>query len=218
MAPINASAPRINDHLCDACAAHVSGVMAHLDALGISYRVDPGLVRGLDYYTRTAFEFYVAGRSGQQQALGGGGRYDGLIELLGGRSTPGIGFGLGLDRVALVLDEQGVAPGDGSGLTPDAVVVSADPADTVNRLRVATRLRAAGLAARADLGVRKLGRQMESAARDGAHFAVILGDELADGQVQLRDLKAGTQHLVELDGLGRYLARAVKQHRHGAPD
>ena len=222
MVPINRAAPRITDHLCDACAAHFAALHAHLDALGVTYRVDPGLVRGLDYYTRTAFEFYVAGRAGQQQALGGGGRYDGLIELLGGQATPGIGFGLGLDRVAIVLDEQGSGAPEAGNRTidgaggPDAVVVSADPADTVGRLQVATQLRASGLAARADLGVRKLGRQMEAAARDGAHFAVILGVELADGQVQLRDLKAGTQRLVALADLSRELARAVKQHHHGA--
>ena len=218
MVPINAAAPRITDHLCEACAEHFARVCAHLDALDITYRVDPGLVRGLDYYTRTAFEFYVAGRSGQQQALGGGGRYDGLIELLGGRSTPGIGFGLGLDRVALALDEQGGSAGKPDQLVPDAVVVSADPSDTVSRLRVATQLRAAGLSARADLGVRKLGRQMEAASRDGAHFAVILGDELTDGQVQLRDLKAGTQRLVAAGDLVREIVRAVKQHRHGVVD
>lgn len=218
MAAINAAAPRITDHLCSACAAHFAGVRGHLDALGVPYRIETGLVRGLDYYTRTAFEYYVAGRSGQQQALGGGGRYDGLIELLGGRPTPGIGFGLGLDRVALVLDEQGAsAPGRPDAM-PDAAVVSADPADTAGRLRIATQLRAAGLAARADLGVRKLGRQLEAASRDGAHFAVILGDELADGQVQLRDLKAGTQRLVGAADLPRELLRAVKQHHHGVAD
>ena len=89
MAALNAAAPRITDRLCDACAEHFASVRAHLDALGVPYRLEPGLVRGLDYYTRTAFEFYIAGREGQQQALGGGGRYDGLVELLGGRPTPG---------------------------------------------------------------------------------------------------------------------------------
>ncbi len=218
MASINSGAPRITDHLCAACAGHFAAVREHLEALRVPYRVDTGLVRGLDYYTRTAFEFHVLGRSGQQQALGGGGRYDGLVELLGGRSTPGIGFGLGLDRVALVLDEQGAAAAGATGRAPDAVVVSADPADTLNRLRVATDLRGAGLSARADLGVRKLGRQMEAAGRDGAHFAVILGDEFAAGQVQLRDLKAGTQRLVALGDLARELARSVKQHRHGGAE
>ena len=116
-----------------------------------------------------------AGRDSSRR-IGGGGRYDGLVELLGGRPTPGIGFGLGLDRVALVLDEQAGTAADAGDLeAPDAVVVSADPDDTIGRLRVATELRAAGLRARADLGRRKLGRQLEAAARDGAHFAVILG-------------------------------------------
>lgn len=216
MAVINGGAPRIVDHLCEGCAAHFTAVRAHLEALHVPYRLEPGLVRGLDYYTRTAFEFYVGAREGQQQALGGGGRYDGLIELLGGRPAPGIGFGLGLDRVALVLAEQGPSAGNVAALeNPDAVVVSADPADTVGRLVVATQLREAGLAARADLGVRKLGRQMEAASREGAHFAVILGDELADGQVQVRDLQAGSQRLVALDDLAREIARSVKQHRHG---
>jgi histidyl-tRNA synthetase len=213
MAELNAAAPRITDHLCEACSAHFESVKAHLAALGVPFRVEPGLVRGLDYYTRTAFEFYVAGREGQQQALGGGGRYDGLVALLGGKPTPGIGFGLGLDRVALVLAEQGhVPPVD---IAPLAVVVSADPEDTVARLRVATHLRAARLRVRADLGRRKLGRQLEAAGKDGAHFAVILGDELADGQVQVRDLQAGTQRIVALDDLARELARAEASHHHG---
>jgi histidyl-tRNA synthetase len=213
MSALNAAAPRITDRLCEACAAHFEAVKAHLEALGVPFRVEPGLVRGLDYYTRTAFEFYVAGREGQQQALGGGGRYDGLVELLGGKPTPGIGFGLGLDRVALVLAEQGHGPTPADG--PLAVVAGADPDDTVGRLRVATDLRAAGLRVRADLARRKLGRQLEAAGKDGAHFAVILGDELADGHVQLRDLLAGTQRVVGLPDLARELARAEQHHRHG---
>jgi histidyl-tRNA synthetase len=217
MAALNAAAPRITDHLCAACADHLAGLRSHLDGLEVPYRLEPRIVRGLDYYTRTAFEFYVTGREGQQQALGGGGRYDGLVELLGGRPTPGIGLGLGLDRVALVLEEQGSPSADATHDAPDVVVVSADPGDTAGRLRIATGLRGAGLAARADLGRRKLGRQMEAAGRDGAHFAVILGDELGEGQVQVRDLQAGTQRLVPLADLGRELRRAVQQHHHGTP-
>jgi histidyl-tRNA synthetase len=213
MVELNAAAPRITDRLCEACAAHFEAVQAHLRALGVPFRIEPALVRGLDYYTRTAFEFYVAGREGQQQALGGGGRYDGLVELLGGKPTPGIGFGLGLDRVALVLAEQGSSPPAAEG--PLAVVVGADPEDTVTRLKVATDLRAARLRVRADLARRKLGRQLEAAGRDGAHFAVILGDELAQGQVQVRDLLAGTQRAVGIDDLARELARAEASHHHG---
>jgi histidyl-tRNA synthetase len=213
MAALNANAPKLIDRLCDPCATHFAAVRAHLDAMGVTYRLEPGLVRGLDYYTRTAFEFYRRGAEGQQQALGGGGRYDGLIELLGGRPTPGIGFALGIDRVLLMLEEQGDVPAIEQ--RPLAVVVGADPAATAERLRIATELRSAGLAIRAELAPRKLGRQLESAARDGAHFAVILGDELADGQVQLRDLEAGTQRMVPMADLVRELQRAGSSHRHG---
>ena len=213
MAALNAKAPRITELLCPECADHFAAVRAHLDAVGVTYRLEPGLVRGLDYYTRTAFEFYVVGREGQQQAIGGGGRYDGLVELLGGRPTPAIGFGIGLDRLILALAETGVAaPPDPA---PTAVVVGADPDDTVARLQVVTRLREAGISSRAELGRRKLGKQLEAAARDGAHFAVILGDELAGGDVGLRDLPAGTQKAVPLADLSREIARAHAAHHHG---
>ncbi len=222
VAALNAAAPKTTDRLCDACAAHFAAVRAHLDALGVAYRLEPRLVRGLDYYTRTAFEVYPAEASGQQSAIGGGGRYDGLVELLGGRPTPGIGFGIGLDRVLLAVEARAAAAGSAEGAgpvavesPPVAVVVGTDPADTVTRLRIATEVRAAGLAARADLGARKLGKQLEAAARDRAHFAVIVGDELKEGNVQLRDLEAGTQRAVPADSLARELERAAKAHRHG---
>ena len=205
MAAINATAPRLVDHLCEACATHFTEVQEHLDALGVPYRIEPGLVRGLDYYTRTAFEYYRRGREGQQQALGGGGRYDGLVELLGGKHTPGIGFALGLDRVILALEETGAEVPTES--PPIAVVVGADPGATAERLRVATDLRAEGLNVRADLGVRKLGRQLESAAREGARFAIILGDELSEGNVQVRDLEAASQKVVAIDDLPALLSR-----------
>ncbi|HEU0234976.1 MAG TPA: histidine--tRNA ligase [Candidatus Limnocylindrales bacterium] len=224
MAAVNAAAPRITDQLCEACAAHFSAVQVHLAALDVPVRLEPSLVRGLDYYTRTAFEFYLPGREGQQQALGGGGRYDGLVELLGGKPTPGIGFGIGLDRVVLALEEQAAAGAESGGAggagaadepAPVAVVVGADPDATADRLRIATSLRGAGLAARAELTPRKLGRQLEAASRDGAHFAVIVGDELADGHVQVKDLQAGTQKVVPLADLARELTRAHGSHRHG---
>jgi histidyl-tRNA synthetase len=205
MAALNAAAPKMAERLCDACAAHFAAVRAHLDALGVGYRIEPALVRGLDYYTRTAFEFYRHGAEGQQQALGGGGRYDGLVALLGGRPTPGIGFALGLDRVVLALESAGAVRPDEPA--PIAVVVSADPLDTAGRLAVATSLRDAGLAVRADLSQRKLGRQLEAAVKDGAHFAVILGDELAAGDVQLRDLDAASQKLVQLSDLAALFRR-----------
>jgi len=209
-----AQAPKMRDYLCDACRAHFDGVQAHLDALAIPVRAAPLLVRGLDYYTRTAFEFYQRGAEGQQSALGGGGRYDGLIELFGAKSTPAIGFGLGIDRIAMLATGP-VAQARATAAHPVAIVVGADPAATAARLKLATELRAAGVAASADLAPRTLSRQLERAARDGAHFAVVVGDELQQGEVQLRDLEAGTQHLTKVTDLARELLRAHSSHRHG---
>jgi histidyl-tRNA synthetase len=198
-----AGAPRSVDHLCAECAEHFAAVRGLLDELGVAYRLDHRLVRGLDYYTRTTFEFFIAGREGQQQALAGGGRYDGLAELLGGRPTPGIGFGLGIDRVLLAAEEQGMAaPAE----APLVAVVSADPVAFGERLRVASVLREAGLRVRPDGSSRKLGRQLESAAKAGAGWAVIVG-EAADGQVILRDLRAGEQSEVPLESVAAEVNR-----------
>ena len=204
MAALNATAPKMTDRLCDPCAEHFASVKDHLDALGIDFVEEPSLVRGLDYYTRTAFEFWPAGAEGQQSALGGGGRYDGLVALLGGKATPGIGFGLGLDRVLLALEAKGAAV---APATPLAVVVGADPDATAERLRIATILRGQGLAVQAELGRRKLGRQLESAVKAGAQFAVIVGDELETGHVALRDLDAASQKPVALADLSALLRR-----------
>jgi histidyl-tRNA synthetase len=190
-----AEAPRSLDHLCDACAAHFAAVRALLDAAGVRYEIDHRLVRGLDYYTRTTFEYFVAGRRGQQQALGGGGRYDGLAELLGGQPTPGIGFGIGIDRTVLAAAEQGAAlpPQD-----PLVAVIGADPEALAQRLEVASALRAAGLRVRADGSSRKLGKQLESAAKLGARYAVIVDPTLPTGSVVLRDLSASEQRELPL--------------------
>ena len=188
-------APRSADHLCDECRAHFRAVLDLLDALNLRYVVDHRLVRGLDYYTRTTFEFVIAGREGQQQALGGGGRYDGLAELLGGRSTPGIGFGIGLDRTVLAMQEQGIALPEADALV--AVVGTGD--DHADRLKVAARLRAGGLRVRPDGSSRKLGKQLEGAAKAGAAWAVIVGDELGDDRVGLKDLGSGDQLTVAVD-------------------
>jgi histidyl-tRNA synthetase len=189
-----ATAPRSTDHLCGPCGEHFESVRGLLDGLGVRHDVDHRLVRGLDYYTRTAFEFVIAGREGQQQALGGGGRYDGLAEVLGGRPTPGIGFGIGLDRTVIAMGEQSVelpAPG------PLVAVVGTGD-DQLNRLRVAAVLRDAGLAVRPDGSSRKLGKQLEAAAKAGAGWAVIVGDELSEGRVALKDLGSGEQRTITL--------------------
>ncbi len=199
-------APRSADYLCDPCREHFLGRAEAAGRDGRRYVVDHRLVRGLDYYTRTTFEFFVAGSEGQQQALGAGGRYDGLAELLGGRSTPGIGFGIGFDRTVLAMGEK-----------PNrrrrrylvvAVVGTGD--DHGDRLRVASLLRDAGLAVRTDGSTRKLGKQLESAAKAGAAHAVIVGEELAGGSVMVKALGTGEQSTVPLADLveavrpGRY--------------
>lgn len=195
-------APKSADHLCDACRDHFRTVLDLLDALGVRHVVDHRLVRGLDYYTRTTFEFVIAGREGQQQAIGGGGRYDGLAELLGGRSTPGIGFGIGLDRTILAMEEQGVIlPPRG----PLVAVVGTAPDDHADRLRVAVALREAGLAVRPDGSDRKLGKQLEAAAKAGAGWAAIVGEELAEGRIGLKDLSSGEQQTVALDAVAGHV-------------
>jgi histidyl-tRNA synthetase len=191
-----AGAPKALDHLCEPCRAHFEAVQALLDDLGLRYEIDNRIVRGLDYYTRTTFEFYVAGRRGQQQALGGGGRYDGLAELLGGSPTPGIGFGIGIDRTVLAAAEQGVTLPAGA---PLLVVVGADPDAVAPRLKVAATLRQAGLRVRADGSSRKLGRQLESAAKLGARYAILVDPQLQPGTVVLRDLEASEQREIALE-------------------
>ena len=181
-----ADAPRGIDHLCQACRDHFDTVQGILVELGVRYELDHRLVRGLDYYTRTAFEFYVSGREGQQQALGGGGRYDGLVELLGGRATPGIGFGIGLDRTILAMQELGITLPQRAPLV--AILGTGD--DQARRLQTATTLRERGIAVRPDGSSRKLGKQLESAAKAGARWAVIIGEREA---LALKDLASGEQ-------------------------
>lgn len=183
-----AEAPRSVDHLCDACRTHFDAVRALLDELGVAYRLEHRLVRGLDYYTRTTFEYFVEGREGQQQALGGGGRYDGLVELLGGQSTPGIGFGLGIDRTVLALLAQGSTGPERSA--EGATVMSAEPGLATTRLRVASELRAAGIPALVDGTDRKLGRQLESAVKHHSRWALIISE---GPDVVLRELRTGDQ-------------------------
>jgi histidyl-tRNA synthetase len=198
-ADLAAGAPRSIDHLCEACATHFATVRSLLDALRLPHVLDNSIVRGMDYYTRTTFEFFVAGREGQQQALAGGGRYDGLAELLGGRPTAGIGFGLGIDRVVIAANEQGVV----AQSRPLVAVVSAVVDTLEQRLRVAGALRDAGLRVRPDGSARKLGRQLEAASKVGARWAVIVGEELERGTVVLRDLSHGEQRelpLVDVPG------------------
>ncbi|MFM9165883.1 MAG: histidine--tRNA ligase [Candidatus Limnocylindrus sp.] len=183
-----ASAPAITDHLCAECADHHAAVSTGLDTIGCAVVPAPRLVRGLDYYTRTAWEYLLPGEQGQQGALGGGGRYDGLVELLGGTPTPGIGFAIGIDRVVLALEARGLLPTTASG--PVIVVAGIEPESVAERVAIASQLRTAGASARADVSTRKIGKQLEGAVRDGA-LAVIIVEP--DGRLTLRDLVKASQ-------------------------
>jgi histidyl-tRNA synthetase len=188
--------PRIADVLDPASQAHFDRVQAGLTALGIPYTVDPGLVRGLDYYTHTLFEFRSDALDTAQSTVIGGGRYDGLIEQLGGPPTPGIGFGSGIERMLLALDAEGVFAGPASSL--DVFVV--DATDGAAARDLAQELRTAGLRTDRAFDGRSLKSQMKAAGRSGARVAVIVGaQELADGTATVRDLARATQDVVPRD-------------------
>jgi histidyl-tRNA synthetase len=195
--PFKADAPRLIDNLCEACEAHFAAVRSLIDDLGIEYNLDPLLVRGLDYYTRTAFEFQPR-VEGSQSTLGGGGRYDGLIEQLGGRPTPGIGFGTGLERIILNLKRQELDVG--AGRRPDAFIAVADEAAAGKAMQLAHDLRLAGLTAVLGSPGRSLRAQMRHASAVDARYAAIIGaQELADGSVTLRNLETSEQANVPLN-------------------
>jgi histidyl-tRNA synthetase len=198
---VMASAPRLLDHLDADDAAHFAEVRALLDAAGIPYEIDTTLVRGMDYYTRTVFEF-VSGALGAQSAVGGGGRYDGLIEMIGGPPTPGNGWAAGVERMALAAEHRPpVAP------VVDLYVASArrdDGNGHVEAFALAAEARRAGLAVQQELAGRSLKGQLKQADRIGARYVAILGDE----GIALKDMESGEQETVE--SAAAAVARALK--------
>ncbi|MDN5348167.1 MAG: histidyl-tRNA synthetase [Clostridia bacterium] len=197
-----ARAPTITEALCGNCAAHFQAVQRYLRAIGIEFQVDTYLVRGLDYYTHTAFEIMVEG-IGAQSSIGGGGRYNGLVEACGGPPTPGVGFGLGLERILLALKAQGWEPERRGGA--DVLVLTAGPGLEEQAFRLTAALRAAGLAADKDYLGRSLKAQMKYAGRYPVKLAVILGpEEWGRGRALVRDLAEGWQEEVPLNGLIDY--------------
>jgi histidyl-tRNA synthetase len=194
--PIIAGAPPITDHLCEECSAHFADLKALLEAAAVPYIMNAHLVRGLDYYTRTVFEV-IPPEEGAQSTIGGGGRYDGLIELLGGRPTPGVGFATGIERIILNLKRQRLSvPGM---RTLDVYVAVQTPAARVPAFRLASHLRHAGVAALVATGDRSLKAQMRHADALGAIHVAILGErELADESVTLRHLVNGSQETLPI--------------------
>ncbi len=202
--PVLRGAPHLVDRLCEGCRVHLDAVRSGLDALGVPYRIDPRLVRGLDYYVRTAYEF-TSDALGAQSAIAGGGRYDGLVETLGGPSTPGIGFALGQERLAMVLEAVGRAPPESR---PEVFLVAADEAGAREALVRAAALRRAGIACDLDPRGGRLKAQFKQAERSGARYAVVLGgNEVASGQAKLKDLGSRAETPVALDDLVSRLSR-----------
>jgi len=184
---IMAGAPLLRDELCDECAEHYSAVKRMLDVLGIPYVEDPSLVRGLDYYTRTVFEVQADAGLGSQNAIGGGGRYDRLMQEYGGPATPGLGFALGFERTLLAMQ----AAGADTEANPraDAFVAVPQPGAERDAFALVTALRDAGLVADMSHQAKSLKAQMKSADRLGARYTLILGEEeLAAGEVTVRDM------------------------------
>ncbi|MFF7214147.1 histidine--tRNA ligase [Streptomyces sp. NPDC008238] len=192
-------APMMRDHLCEACKAYHEQVRELLTAAGVEFEDDPKLVRGLDYYTRTTFEF-VHGGLGSQSAVGGGGRYDGLSEMIGGPELPSVGWALGVDRTVLALKAEGIELE-----LPAATQVFAVPMGEEARrvlFGAVTGLRRAGIATDFAFGGKGLKNAMKSANRSGARLAIVAGErDLAEGVVQLKDLESGEQDAVPLDGV-----------------
>ncbi len=206
---IAAGAPKITDYLCGDCKAHFAKVQEYLTALGVAYEIDPGLVRGLDYYTRTVFEFPSKTLG---FALGGGGRYDGLVEEMGGKPTPGLGFGLGLDRILMALDAQGA---EFPGATRCEVYIAAMGEKAQQQAFVLMdKLHQCGVPADCDLCARGLKAQMKYADRIGAQYTMVLGDnELEAGKAELKNMRTGGK--VELsigeDFVDSYLTASTAQ-------
>ncbi|MBT2493620.1 histidine--tRNA ligase [Streptomyces sp. ISL-96] len=200
-------APMLRDYLCDACKAYHEQVRELLNAAGVAYQDDEKLVRGLDYYTRTTFEFVHDGL-GSQSAVGGGGRYDGLSEMIGGPALPSVGWALGVDRTVLALEAEGVE----LDLPATTSVYAVPLGEEARRVLfgTVTELRRAGVAADFAYGGKGLKGAMKNANRSGARYTIVAGErDLADGQVQLKDMETGEQVPVALDAITTEIQRRL---------
>jgi histidyl-tRNA synthetase len=201
--PVLAEAPRLIERLCPGCASHHGAVTEGLSALGVAYQIEPRLVRGLDYYVRTAYEF-ESDVLGAQSAVAGGGRYDRLVETLGGPPTPGIGFALGQERLAMMMAAAGRPVPE---VRPAVFFVSADEAGAREALLRAAQLRRAGVPCDLDARGGKLARQFKQAERVGARYAVVIGgDEVASGRAKLKDLASREETPIALADLAARFA------------
>lgn len=193
---ISKNAPVVLDYLCDECKEHFEKVKSYLDAMNIEYIVNPQIVRGLDYYTKTVFEF-VSDEIGSQGTVCGGGRYDGLIEELGGQHTPSLGFGMGLERIQLVMEAQGCAFPEPNKL--DLFIVALGEKAELKAVEIAKDMRSEGFSVQYDLNSRSLRAQMKYADKVCAKYLVVIGeDEVNSGIAKLKDMQTGESTEVSL--------------------
>jgi histidyl-tRNA synthetase len=191
-----ANAPLMVDHLCDACREHYEAVKGYLNDLGVKFTENPRMVRGLDYYTKTTFEFVHDGL-GAQSGIGGGGRYDGLMAELGGAELSGVGFGLGVDRALLACQAEGLTPGKQARV--DVFCVPMGAVAKSRLVSIAGELRAVGVRVDLVYGSKGLKNSMKAADKSGARFALVLGErDLAEGVIGLKELASGEQKQVPL--------------------
>ena len=204
---MTADAPLMLDYLCDECRAHFEAVTSALDSFGVPYEINPRMVRGLDYYTKTTFEFVHDGL-GAQSGIGGGGRYDGLMAQIGGPDLSGIGYGLGVDRAVLALEAEGVEL-EGADRRVDVFGIAIGDEARTTMSKLIDELRAAGVSADMSYGQRGLKGSMKGADRAGAKFALVLGErELEAGEVAVKNLADHAQESVALDA--EAVIRAVR--------
>jgi histidyl-tRNA synthetase len=210
---IIAAGPRIDAYLCDECRSHFDAVRGLLEAMGLRSRLNPLIVRGFDYYTRTVFEF-ASGSLGSQNAICGGGRYDGLVEAMGGPSTPGVGFGMGMDRLLIVAEATTASPNDARPARRiDAAFIALDEAGVRLLMPPLHAVRKRGIAAEMDFARRKLDKQLRAAGDAGARFAVIVGeDERAAGEATLQDLDTRARTRVRMGELEAELVKRLGKH------
>lgn len=194
---IAGGAPKITDYLCDECKEHFASVQKYLDAAGVEYTVNPTIVRGLDYYTKTVFEF-VTDFIGAQGTVCGGGRYDGLIEELGGKHLPSLGFAMGIERLLMLMDKQGIEIPRPS--TCDLYVAVMGESASLKSFEIIKAVRSCGLIAETDVVGRGLRAQMKYADKIGAKFSMVLGDnEIEHGKAVIKNMSSGEQTEIVLD-------------------
>lgn len=204
-AKIAKDAPNTVDYLCDECKDHFADLQEYLKAQGTEYEIDTRIVRGLDYYTKTVFEFICEG-IGAQSTVCGGGRYDGLMEELGGPSLPGIGFAMGITRLILAMKENGALPYDAK--KPLLYIASMGKAATAKALSIVLSLRNRGIYAECDICARSLKAQMKYADKLGAAYTLIIGDnELVTGKAQLKNMQNSTQKEIDINGIYESLSK-----------